>query len=611
MTATDEVLDWATLPWGSEGENGVHRTLPPPPGTWREEVRYEEQALLGRGGMGDVHACQDRRIGRTVARKTLHRAGDADAARRFLAEARLQGQLEHPTIVPVYDVGTDDAGTPFFTMKRVRGRTLAAVLSARATGEEAWSTRRLLGAISTVALAIDYAHGRGVVHGDLKPQNVMLGRFGEVHVLDWGCATEAVERSGEHAIESELVDLRALACSGREIVGTPGYLSPEQAHGVRGEPASDVYALGAILFEVIAGEPLHRGRTPLALLVSALTGAVRRPSERVPGLVVPRELEDLVERALDPEPALRPTARELAAGLEAVLDREAGELAQRRAADRHAKDARENARAALERGDESARSSALRDAGRALALDPENAEATDVLTRLLVQPPTELPPEARADIEASERTVVRYVIEAMRMRTWIWVLVAPLAVALGVRSVSGTLGTVALILVPAIAFTLAARRRAVSARVRLGLLALALAAIASFGGVFGSFVIVPLFAATTTQLLSVGLDARQRRVAMAMGLAAVYVPLALEALGVLPPSMTVSHDGITLHTRLVYFDPMLTWALLGIGHAIAIPMNVIQTGRGWDAVDRARRRLALRTWQLEHAFARASRPPAA
>ncbi len=618
LTQTDAMIDCLDAPterWGAAGASGVHRTLPPPPDTRHELTRYEEGALLGSGGMGDVHACEDRRIGRTVARKTLRALrGEVEATRRFIDEARLQGRLEHPAIVPVYDLGADEAGAPFFTMKRVRGRTLAAVLASRGeAASDAWSTRRLLGALSTVALAIDYAHGHGVVHGDLKPQNVMLGRFGEVHVLDWGCATEVRGDSGEPEIGSDIIDVRALMSlchhesSDGRVVGTPGYLAPEQAHGVRGERASDVYALGTILFEIVAGEPLHHGKTPLALLLSALTGVQRRPTQRVPGLLLAPELDDLIERTLEVDPALRPTAREVAAAIEAVLDHEASELARRRTAERHVHDAREHARRALEGGDDVARASALRDAGRAIALDPENRAAVEVLARLVVQPPTQLPPEARAELEASERTLIDLVIDGMGSRTYLWLLVAPLAIALGVRSVVGTVCTLGAILVTCGAFALAKQRGGITPRGRLGLLAISLVAVASFGGLFGPFVIVPLFATTTAAMLAFGLDLRQRWVATALGLLAIFVPVGLELIHVLPPSMTITADAIVLHPRLVWFSPTLTMWLLVIGHAVAIPVCVALTGRGWEAIDRARRKLALRTWQLELAFAHAPR----
>jgi serine/threonine-protein kinase len=617
--------------WTEATESGVRATMRPPLAPCAlptrasaEPARYETRALLGRGGMGDVHACEDRRIGRTVAKKTLRaRLGEVSATRRFVDEARLQGRLEHPAIVPVYDLGTDENGAPFFTMKRVRGETLAQVLAARRAGHTSeWSTRRLLSAVCTVALAIDYAHRRGVVHGDLKPGNVMLGRFGEVHVLDWGCATE-VRPDSEGALAEDLgpttLDVRTLAGlsaandSRSEILGTPGYLAPEQARGERGVPASDVYALGAMLFEVIAGEPLHRGTTPLALLVSSIAGVPRRPSQRAAGVHVPLELDELVERATEREPELRPSAREVAACIEHVLDVEAAELGARRTAARHAEDARDASRRALEQGDETARITALREAARALALDPENEAATDVIAKLLVQPPSELPPEAREEMVSLEREVVARAVGSIGVRTMTWLAFIPLCLALGVRSLVGASITIALMVLAAFAFAMASRRPTTTPRERMALLALVLAAVACFAGMFGPFVIVPLFATTTVTMMAVGLDARQRLAAIALGLTTIAAPLVLELAHVIPPSVAFVDGGILILPRFTGFPPGATLALLVIAHAVALPMCVAITGKLWDAMDRARRRLALRTWQLERALPKrvATVPPAA
>jgi len=601
--------------WDARGVCGVGKTLAPPPGgcgSGERGQRYEDQELLGSGGMGDVHACADKRIGRTVAKKCLRaRRGEVGATQRFIDEARLQGRLEHPAIVPVYDLGTDEHGTPYFTMKRVRGQTLAAVLAERRKGEDgAWSTRRLLSALSTVALAVDYAHRREVVHGDLKPQNVMLGRFGEVHVLDWGCASQARRQDDGVERGSGVLDIAALAslCHGDSeegsIVGTPGYLAPEQARGVRGDPQSDVYALGAMLFEIVTLEPLHVGSTPLALLVSVLTGVQSRPSTRAPGVQIPRALDDLIVAAVDDDPTLRPSVRELASAIESILDAEASELGARRSAQRYLEEARDQARGALETGDENARARALRDAGRALALDPENADATELLARLLVQPPQKLPSEARAEIAASQHQLARGVIAGMGTRTLVWLLVVPFALALGVRSPIAAGATIATMLACTAVFFRARKYGELSPLARIGLLGLALLTVACFGGLFGPFALVPLFATTTTTLLTVGLEPRHRNLGVLLGLAAIFAPLALELAQVLPPSFTFTDDAIVLHPRLVAFPPAATLLLLVIGHAVALPMCVVVTGRLWDGMDRARRRLTLRTWQLERALPR-------
>ncbi len=174
------------------------------------ETRYQPGELLGEGGMGEVRLARDARIGREVAVKTMRREIGARGESRFLREARVQGQLEHPAIVPVYDLGVTRDGETYFTMKRVRGRSLDSILEALAAGEldtvAEFTRRRLLTAFSQVCLAVEFAHARGVLHRDLKPANIMIGDFGEVYVLDWGLA--------------KVRDLDELPASSADLAGT-------------------------------------------------------------------------------------------------------------------------------------------------------------------------------------------------------------------------------------------------------------------------------------------------------------------------------------------------------------------------------------------------------
>ena len=167
-------------------------------------ARYAQLEVLGEGGMGQVQQVEDAVLGRSIARKVMHAeiASQPEGVRRFLREARIQGRLEHPAVVPVYDLGLDAQGLPWFTMKQVRGLTLQAVLEGLARGDPGFQARfprrRLLTAFVQVCRAIDYAHSRAVLHRDLKPGNIMLGEFGDVHVLDWcncpACRTPRVPR---------------------------------------------------------------------------------------------------------------------------------------------------------------------------------------------------------------------------------------------------------------------------------------------------------------------------------------------------------------------------------------------------------------------------------
>ena len=213
--------------------------------------RYEVMRRVGRGGMGVVYAARDLTLGRDVAVKVLDRAGTADdAASRLLAEARILGRLEHPGIVPVHDAGVLVDGRPFYVMKLVRGKRLDAVDESRSLNERLELFLRIC---DTVA----FAHAHGVVHRDLKPQNVMIGPFGEVLVMDWGVAVLA-ENHGDVP-----------------VAGTPGYMAPEQER--RGSPVdarTDVFALGVVL-EAMLPRP-----SPKALAAIAARARADRAEDR-------------------------------------------------------------------------------------------------------------------------------------------------------------------------------------------------------------------------------------------------------------------------------------------------------------------------------------------
>ncbi|NUQ79019.1 MAG: serine/threonine protein kinase, partial [Polyangiaceae bacterium] len=269
------------------------------------EQRYELITVLGTGGMGEVRLCKDRLIGRSVAMKVMHDelAAQSDLRERFLREVRIQGQLEHPSIVPVYDIGVDSKGGILFTMKRIRGMTLDTVLDGLRAGNAElsarYSRRKLLVAFSSVCLAVDFAHQRGVIHRDIKPENIILGDFGEVYVLDWGIAKVM---SGGDAADVEALELTQDSMQQTalgSLLGTPGYMSPEQACGAidRLDARTDVYSLGAILFEIVAGQTLHDPALSVQkLLAATIRGVDARPSARG-ARDVPAELDAICVRA--------------------------------------------------------------------------------------------------------------------------------------------------------------------------------------------------------------------------------------------------------------------------------------------------------------------------
>jgi len=320
-------------------------------------TRYLDVGLLGVGGMGEVRRVLDPSLNRTVALKVLHpRLGHTRGHEdRFIAEAQVTAQLEHPGIVPVYTSGRMPDGRPYFTMREVRGRTFAEVIGdvhAASTPDEwrpaesGWTFRRLVETFHRVCEAVAYAHARGVLHRDLKPSNVMVGDFGEVLVLDWGLArvrgmpwgTQEVVRTDRSLDPSQATQVGTVS-------GTPGYMSPEQARGETEalSPASDVYALGAILYQVLSGHPPFEGQDTGSVLRKVLTGsppAPARPTMALPwatdeqpasgpapsgpgGPPVPEALIEICATAMERDPGARfIDAQDLAMEVVAWLDGE-------------------------------------------------------------------------------------------------------------------------------------------------------------------------------------------------------------------------------------------------------------------------------------------------
>ena len=287
-------------------DDGPERTDDPGPALSPEE-RYERLGLIGKGGMGEVWRVRDRLLGRRMAMKLVRSDRSSRHLRaRFVEEAQVTAQLQHPGIVPVHDLGRLADGRVFYTMREVRGRTLREVLSevheastAAAWGlaRSGWSFLRLMDAFRQVCATVAYAHARGVIHRDLKPDNILLGPFGQVLVLDWGLvkvlgapSLPADEALPEPAVSSVRSRDAAVATRVGQVAGTVGYMSPEQARGEvdRLSPASDVYALGAILVKILVGcappgpgEPLTwPPRAPVALRELCEAALATDPGER-------------------------------------------------------------------------------------------------------------------------------------------------------------------------------------------------------------------------------------------------------------------------------------------------------------------------------------------
>ncbi len=276
---------------------------------------YRDLRFHARGGLGEVSLAWDESLGRDVALKRLHRTGadNPDRQRRFLREAAVTGRLEHPGIVPVYGLGEDADGHPCYAMRFIRGETLRDAIRAYHLNptKPAFAFRQLLGRFVAVCSAVAYAHSREVIHRDIKPANIVIGPFGETILLDWGLAGEG--RSAEHGPRNVAPDERqagsdsavtlphVAATETGTVLGTPGYMAPEQAAGDRVGPAADVYGLGATLYTLLTDRvPPELGSQPSpALLAAARKAMATYPADRYASA---QELAADVEKWLADEP---------------------------------------------------------------------------------------------------------------------------------------------------------------------------------------------------------------------------------------------------------------------------------------------------------------------
>ena len=574
--------------------------------------RYTLGAQLGEGGMGEVILCKDTRIGRDVAMKII-RAGHgsrSDLAKRFLREARVQGQLEHPAIVPVYDVGRNPAGAAFFTMKRVRGLTLEDILEGlgkedpRFTGE--YTTRKLLTAFGNVCLAVHFAHARGVLHRDLKPANVMLGDFGEVYVLDWGLA-KLVEGDDDPAHGPEpvaVVEEAAGKTAHGAIMGTPGYMAPEQ---IQGEtqligPATDIYALGSILFELLTLADLHVGGTAQDLLVATLRGSDARPSVRTPERDVPPELEAICVRATALAPSQRySSAREIHEAIEGYLDGDRDLERRRELAGKHTDIAEAAAQRALTGGPGTGgdRSRALQEAGRAIALDPTNTRAQATLLRLFTTPPQELPPEARDELHASARISQSIAMRIAALSYLSWFLYVPLGMWMGARDRGLAFACESVWLGASLTSFYVYRRPPKDGSTSPWVFVWSSLAVACTTVLFGPFMLLPALAAVNTLALVLTAGHKKGRIlAVSLGNLAILVPVAMEWLGILPPSYLFVNNTIVIMPHVLNYPRTPTMVFLLVSNIMSIVTAAVFVSRVRDALNVAQERLVVQSWQL-------------
>jgi serine/threonine-protein kinase len=578
-------------PTAAATESGDSTAIDGQPGeraSARDIAAYDLGAVIGRGGMGEVIVARDRSFGREVALKRMRADKPSpELVARFLREAKIQARLDHPAIAPVHDLGYDSEGLPYFTMKRVAGATLAALVEARTE-----KPQRLLRALVDVCRAVELAHARSIVHRDLKPSNIMLGDYGEVYVLDWGVARVLTSERAETAPALDDVPSLDGATKAGALLGTPGYMAPEQVRGEAVGPAADVYALGSMLFEILAGEPLHPRTDAIA---STLANASRSPAHRAPAQAVPPELDAICAAALATAPADRPSAHEVANAIQNYLDGDRDIERRRVLANELAGDAR----AALAEGDHAR---AMRSAGRALAFDPMSRDATAVVSSLVLAEPSELPAEVERALDTEEERQTRARSRRAVLPYAAIFITLPFLPILHVARP----GMLAVMYAAFAAMVLIAylnwRRGVPFALMLVGHTVTALL----FSRVLGPFVITPtMLCAILLSAASIPWMNRRPWAVLLWTAVTALLPFALEWAGVLDPTWVSTPAGVVSFGTM--FDPsQMLSGLVIAGHIAALCLvGMYARGIGRDRRD-AQRKLFLQAWHLRHLLPQAS-----
>jgi len=552
--------------------------------------RYQLKEAIARGGMGEVLGATDDQIGREVAIKRMReRFPSHHAMSRFFREACIQGRLDHPAIVPVHELGVDADGRPFFAMKKLSGTTLTQRI---ADGEP---RQRLLRAFADVCLAIEFAHERGVVHRDLKPDNILLGGYGDVYVLDWGVAKVLTEPDDDTSPRPETIVAEPMTVDGT-VIGTRSYMAPEQARAERDiDGRADVYSLGCVLFEILAGVP----RNPAAG-IQAKESVEPRPSVRAPQRDIPPELDALCVTATHEDRAIRiQSPRELGERIERFLDGDRDLELRRELAKQHL----EAARAAFVDGDQAGpevRRRAMREAGRALALDPKLAGAGELVSRLMLEPPRDRPPEMQRMIDADNLDTLQRMAKAAAASFLGFLAFLPLLAtggAVQIGYIAALCGAVALNL----AFLLPVwsygnlTTRAIRLALSNALLIVLLARMTS------PFFIAPVVAVLAATGLVFSPTYRGPKAAAMIGVVlilAVLIPWFAELGGLLSPTSHFIETGLVLEAPMFGKSPITRHAMLVI---YVIAVVAAATGMAFQnrkAERIVRERLHMQAWQL-------------
>ena len=573
-------------------------------------ARYRVARRIGKGGMGEVMAARDEQVGRDVAIKRMRAADPSPRAiQRFLREASIQGRLEHPAIVPVHEIGHDTDKLPFFVMKKLAGITLAKILDDRRDPQsslEKFTLQRILRAFAEVCMAVEFAHVRGVVHRDLKPDNIMLGDFGEVYVLDWGVAKVIGEHDGDFA------DVDSSGGSGENAtivgttIGTPGYMAPEQVRGGEIDGRADVYTLGCLLFEILAGEPLHpRGYEGLQ---SALLRNDNRPSQRAVNHSIPPELDALCAHATRPDREVRvQTARELGDRVLHFLDGDRDLALRRSLAREHLERAKTAFATASQSDADEHHATAIREAGAALALDPSHGGAAELVGRLMLEPPKSTPGEVEQAIHADDVRTARVNAQAGMLAVVLGVVFSPLMWWL-----SGPDGgpylialTIAMLVMGVVSVYNYKAPQPLTGLVVLGNAVL----IALVARAYSPILIAPGLAAALAMALvftpRFSWLGSRTMVAATLILPVIGLWL-LEQLGILSPTLSVTPNGVTLTAPAIGTDkaPVLVVGSLYVITLIGAAAIIGETLR--LRTRDAHRHLLMQAWQLRQLVPRRS-----
>ncbi len=289
--------------------SGTDYDLPKCKNTFEKYTDFKE---LGQGGNGVLYSCYDQYMGRRVVMKRLPaELADKSAERkRFLREARITAQLQHPNTAPVYEVGLDNEGHLYFSMKKIEGDDLFSVISKIARGDEEYiakfTLKFLLSTLNQACQSLYYAHTHGVIHRDVKPENIMIGLFNEVILVDWGVAKVWGQDDDESLPGSYMMD--RLTSAGQRP-GTPLYMSPEQVTGCRPvDQRTDVFSMGIVLYEVLAQREPFRGATIQETFNRVVKETPSKPSEIAKHFTVPVELDAMCMKCLEKEVENRPAS---------------------------------------------------------------------------------------------------------------------------------------------------------------------------------------------------------------------------------------------------------------------------------------------------------------